>query len=123
MGLKKSEHIGMIEIDPKNSNKIYVAAYGPLWNKGGERGLYLSENFGKDWKLILEKVRKKNFLPENPIKWKTFFINRINKTSEASSLTDKTYKPDETSFSDLSGSINNFQFSSMSEKLIWEDLS
>ena len=54
MGLKKSEHIGMIEIDPKNSNKIYVAAYGPLWNEGGERGLYFSENFGKDWKLILE---------------------------------------------------------------------
>ena len=54
MGLKNSEHIGMIEIDPNNSNKIYVAAYGPLWNEGGERGLYFSENFGKDWKLILE---------------------------------------------------------------------
>ena len=51
MGLKNSEHIGMIEIDPNNSNNIYVAAYGPLWKEGGERGLYFSNN-GKDWKLI-----------------------------------------------------------------------
>tara|TARA_B100001287_G_scaffold54633_1_gene43180 strand:+ start:3364 stop:6642 length:3279 start_codon:yes stop_codon:yes gene_type:complete len=54
MGLKSSEHIGMIVIDPNNSDKVYVAAYGPLWSKGGERGLYLTENGGKDWELILE---------------------------------------------------------------------
>ena len=54
MGLKTSEHIGMIEVDPTNSNKIYVAAYGPLWKEGGERGLYFSNNGGKDWELILE---------------------------------------------------------------------
>jgi photosystem II stability/assembly factor-like uncharacterized protein len=54
MGLKDSEHIGMIKIDPNNSNNIYVAAYGPLWKEGGERGLYFSNNGGKDWKLILE---------------------------------------------------------------------
>jgi len=54
MGLKSSEHIGMIVVDPKNSNKVFVAAYGPLWSKGGERGLYLTENGGKDWKLILK---------------------------------------------------------------------
>ena len=54
MGLKSSEHIGMIVVDPNNSNKVYVAAYGPLWKKGGERGLYLTENGGKDWRLILK---------------------------------------------------------------------
>lgn len=54
MGLKNSEHIGMIEIDPNNSNNIYVAAYGPLWKEGGERGLYFSNNGGEDWKLILK---------------------------------------------------------------------
>ena len=53
-GTKKPEHIGMIEIDPNNSNNIYVAAYGPLWKEGGERGLYFSNNGGKDWKLILK---------------------------------------------------------------------
>src|SRR5689334_2203265 len=35
IGLKNSEHIGMIVIDPKNSNIVYVAAYGPLWSAGG----------------------------------------------------------------------------------------
>ena len=54
MGLKNSEHIGMIEIDPNNSNKIYVAAYGPLWKEGGERGLYFTKDGGKEWSLILE---------------------------------------------------------------------
>ena len=30
-GLKTSEHIGRIAIDPKDSNIVYVAAQGPLW--------------------------------------------------------------------------------------------
>jgi hypothetical protein len=33
MGLKNSEHIGRIAIDPTNSDIVYVAAYGPLWNR------------------------------------------------------------------------------------------
>jgi len=53
MGLKKSEHIGKILIDPTNSNTVYVAAMGPLWNKGEERGLYKSTNGGADWNRIL----------------------------------------------------------------------
>ena len=54
MGLKNSEHIGMIEIDPNNSNNIYVAAYGPLWKEGGERGLYFLIMGVKIGKLILK---------------------------------------------------------------------
>ena len=42
MGLKLSEHIGMIKIDPSNSNRVWVAVYGPVWKEGGERGLYLT---------------------------------------------------------------------------------
>ena len=53
MGLKSSEHIGKIIIDPNNSNVIYVAAIGPLWSKGGERGLYKSIDGGINWSLIL----------------------------------------------------------------------
>ncbi|MEO7266070.1 MAG: hypothetical protein ABIW38_14230 [Ferruginibacter sp.] len=53
MGLTKSEHIGMIKVDPTNSDIIYVAAYGPLWNSGGERGIYKSIDGGKTWKQIL----------------------------------------------------------------------
>lgn len=54
MGLVKSQHISKIIINPKNSNEIYVAAQGPLWNKGGERGFYKSTDGGKTWKNTLQ---------------------------------------------------------------------
>ena len=53
MGLKTSEHIGKIAIDPTNSDIVYVAAYGPLWNSGGERGIYKTTDGGKNWKQVL----------------------------------------------------------------------
>lgn len=53
MGLKTSEHIGMITVDPTNSDIVYVAAYGPLWKEGGERGLYKTTDGGKNWERIL----------------------------------------------------------------------
>ena len=54
MGLQNSEHIGMITINPQNSNEIYVAAYGPLWSSGGDRGLYKTTDGGYTWVKILE---------------------------------------------------------------------
>ncbi|CAM2065259.1 Sortilin-Vps10 domain-containing protein [Sulfidibacter corallicola] len=54
MGLKESEHIAKIIVDPRDSNRILVASQGPLWSAGGQRGLFLSENGGADWKAILE---------------------------------------------------------------------
>ena len=53
MGLKKSEHIGRIVVDPKDSNTVYVAAEGPLWGPGGDRGLYKTTDGGKTWKAAL----------------------------------------------------------------------
>jgi photosystem II stability/assembly factor-like uncharacterized protein len=52
MGLKNSEHIGMIKVHPTNSQIVFVAAYGPLWKEGGERGLYKTEDGGKTWNRI-----------------------------------------------------------------------
>ena len=49
MGLKNSEHIAKIIIDPRNSNIVYVASIGPLWSEGGDRGLYKSIDGGKTW--------------------------------------------------------------------------
>lgn len=49
MGLKETQHISKIIIHPKNSDVIWVAAQGPLWNKGEERGLYKSTDGGKTW--------------------------------------------------------------------------
>lgn len=52
-GLKNSEHIGRIAIDPKDGDVVYVAAYGPLWSDGGERGIYKTSDGGKTWRRVL----------------------------------------------------------------------
>jgi photosystem II stability/assembly factor-like uncharacterized protein len=53
MGLKNSEHIAKILIDPRDSDTVFVASQGPLWNKGGDRGLFKSIDGGKTWKATL----------------------------------------------------------------------
>jgi photosystem II stability/assembly factor-like uncharacterized protein len=53
MGLKTSEHISKIIVHPENSDVIWVASQGPLWNGGGERGLYKSTDGGESWKRVL----------------------------------------------------------------------
>lgn len=53
MGLKLSEHIGNIVIHPTDENTLWVAAYGPVWSAGGERGVYKSVDGGKTWNRTL----------------------------------------------------------------------
>ena len=53
MGLKSSEHISKIIVHPDNSDVVWVASQGPLWKKGGERGVYKTTNGGKSWKRVL----------------------------------------------------------------------
>jgi len=53
LGLKKSEHIGRVVVDPRDSKVVYVAAEGPLWGPGGDRGLYKTADGGKTWKAVL----------------------------------------------------------------------
>ncbi|MEP6831751.1 MAG: hypothetical protein ABJB74_00095, partial [Gemmatimonas sp.] len=52
MGLRETQHIGRIQIDPRNANTVYVAALGPAWKAGGDRGLYKTTDGGTTWKLI-----------------------------------------------------------------------
>jgi photosystem II stability/assembly factor-like uncharacterized protein len=61
MGLKNSEHIGMIAIHPEDENTVYVAAYGPLWSAGGDRGIYKTTDGGENWELILEVSENTGF--------------------------------------------------------------
>jgi len=71
MGLNDSEHIGMIAIDPRNSDVVFVAATGPLWSAGGERGLYRTKDGGKNWEKVLEisehtGINEVHMDPRNP---------------------------------------------------------
>jgi photosystem II stability/assembly factor-like uncharacterized protein len=56
VGLAKTEHIARIIVDPRDSNVVYVAAPGPLWKGGGERGLYKTTDGGKTWSGSLIKT-------------------------------------------------------------------
>ncbi len=53
LGLGESEHIGQIAIDPRDSDVVFVAAQGPLWRPGGDRGLYKTTDGGKTWARVL----------------------------------------------------------------------
>jgi photosystem II stability/assembly factor-like uncharacterized protein len=53
VGLKSSEHIGTIAVDPRDTDVVYVAAYGPLWSPGGDRGVYKTADGGKTWAAVL----------------------------------------------------------------------
>lgn len=53
LGLKDSQHIGKIVIDPRDSDTVYVAAQGPLWNPGGDRGLFKTTDGGQTWQAVL----------------------------------------------------------------------
>ncbi len=71
MGLEHSEHIARVIIDPRNSDTVFVAAQGPLWGGGGDRGLYKTTDGGKTWKNVLSinehtGVTDVAFVPDDP---------------------------------------------------------
>jgi photosystem II stability/assembly factor-like uncharacterized protein len=71
MGLQQSEHVADILIDPRDSNVVFVAAEGPLWSSGGERGLYKTTDGGEHWELVLHVdddtgVTSAVFAPDDP---------------------------------------------------------
>jgi photosystem II stability/assembly factor-like uncharacterized protein len=54
VGLGESEHIARIAVDPRDSNTVFVAAQGPLWGPGGDRGLFKTTDGGETWTNVLE---------------------------------------------------------------------
>ena len=52
-GLKDSEHIAKILIDPKDGNTVYACATGHLWDDNRERGVYKTTDGGKTWRKVL----------------------------------------------------------------------
>ncbi len=53
VGLKDSRHVPRIRIHPKNPDLVYAAVLGDLFKSSNERGVYRSEDGGKNWKRIL----------------------------------------------------------------------
>ena len=71
VGLENSEHIGKILIHPEDSNTVFVAAQGPLWKSGGDRGLYKTTDGGKTWTKVLDidedtGINEVHMDPHNP---------------------------------------------------------
>ena len=53
VGLKDSEHISKILVDPSDGNNVVVCAMGHLWDDNDERGVYKTSDGGKSWKKVL----------------------------------------------------------------------
>lgn len=53
VGFEKSERISSIQINPKNSDEVYVGVLGPLWGDSKERGVYKTSDGGKSWTQLL----------------------------------------------------------------------
>ncbi|MEM9466448.1 MAG: glycosyl hydrolase [Actinomycetota bacterium] len=71
VGLATSEHIGAILIDPRDGDVVHVAAEGPLWSTGGERGLFTTRDGGTTWEHSLAidddtGVTSAVFAPDDP---------------------------------------------------------
>src|SRR5262245_13622044 len=53
MGLPESRHINSIVIDPANNDVVLVAATGPLFGPGGDRGVFKTTDGGRSWKQVI----------------------------------------------------------------------
>ena len=56
VGLENSEHIAEIVAHPEKPEVAWVAATGPLWNGGEQRGVYKTTDGGETWELVLEPI-------------------------------------------------------------------
>ncbi|MEZ6105796.1 MAG: hypothetical protein R3B96_06665 [Pirellulaceae bacterium] len=53
LGLEQSHHIARIVVSPTDPNQVFVAAMGPLYSRGGERGVFRSLDGGQTWEHTL----------------------------------------------------------------------
>ncbi len=54
MGLRESERIAKILIDPTDPNTVYACVPGKLWSDSEDRGVYKTTNSGQTWTRILK---------------------------------------------------------------------
>jgi len=78
MGLKDSEHIARILVDPHDSNTVYACATGHLWDDNAERGVYKTSDGGATWKQVLAGANGSTgcgMLAMSPLEPKTIYAD------------------------------------------------
>jgi photosystem II stability/assembly factor-like uncharacterized protein len=55
MGLGNAQQIGSVIVDPKDANRVFVAALGHPYGPNEERGVYRSTDGGATWQRVLYK--------------------------------------------------------------------
>lgn len=55
VGLRDTQHIGAVIIDPKDPNTVFVAALGHAYGPNAERGIFRTRDGGKTWEKVLYK--------------------------------------------------------------------
>ncbi len=55
LGLRNSQGIPALAVDPRNPNRVFAAALGHPYGASEERGIYLSTDGGQDWQKVLSK--------------------------------------------------------------------
>jgi photosystem II stability/assembly factor-like uncharacterized protein len=78
MGLKDSEHIAKILVDPKDSNSVLACATGHIWNDNDERGVFKTSDGGNTWKKVLAGANGSTgcgMLASSPFEPKTIFAS------------------------------------------------
>jgi len=53
LGLEATRHIAKIQVDPRDPDRVWLAALGNPWGPNPERGVYRSEDGGKSWDKVL----------------------------------------------------------------------
>jgi photosystem II stability/assembly factor-like uncharacterized protein len=54
VGLRNSEHIAKILVDPSATNTVYVCVPGALWSDSDDRGVYKTTDGGQTWSKVLK---------------------------------------------------------------------
>jgi photosystem II stability/assembly factor-like uncharacterized protein len=78
MGLKDSEHIAKILVDPKDGNSVLACATGHVWNDNDERGVFRTSDGGNTWKKVLAGADGSTgcgMLAMSPLEPKTIFAS------------------------------------------------
>ena len=89
LGLSDSHHIGRMWVDPKNPERLMVAALGHLYSKNSERGLFITHDAGKNWEtsLIIDDSTGVVDMIADPLDENTFYCSSWHRQRSAWNFT------------------------------------